>query len=211
VESDDYVPYDLEIIADHHFQPAIPLLRKRFAEASDDLIKAKLAVTLLRLGDSAHTDEYFNDLQKYAETAVDSDEPWPDALGTDGADTNITSPAFLGWVQKNHTTTEIAKENAFVNYPLRVGVLAECPDKRAAPLLIRALGSPNYILRAQASEGLLRLEGRGAAPAILAAAAATPALQRQPILRPLLQFGDASIRSQAQSLEPSGPSAKPQR
>lgn len=208
VQSNDYAPYDLQVIADHHFQAAIPLLRQRFSEAKDDELKGKLAVVLLELGDSAHKEDYFRYLQNSAKPAVDSDEPWPYAFGPDGSDTKVSSPAFLDWVRRNHTTTDASEKKAFFTDPMRVALLSGCPDVRAVPLLLRALHSPNYILRAQASEGLFRLEGKDAAPAILSAAAATPNLQRRLILRPLLQSANPSIRAQAQKLEPVEPASK---
>lgn len=137
---------------------AIPELKKQFAASQDEFTREAVAPALVNLGDKDPI--YWDYLVREAIVAVDSDEPFPSGFGADGKVAPGLSPQFTAWAQTHNLTTEAAADLAMHNLPGKVLPLAETGDRRAIPLLRRALSSPHFLIQEMGAEGLTDLQDK---------------------------------------------------
>jgi hypothetical protein len=175
-------------LADAGVVQAIPLLENKFARMSDELTEAKIlsgsvevhdfdkanvASALVTLGDTK--DVYFQFLAKQTTLAIDSD--MPEYLNYDAQGKNIPGPSrqFTDWAELHNHSGPAFEAEAIVELPAAVALLGRTGDRRAIPLLRRALLSPNYGIQAQGARGLAKLQDTDSIPLIVEACRRAPA------------------------------------
>jgi hypothetical protein len=182
-------PYDLEVIGQANSVEAIPDLEKLFARTSDGdpMMKDKIAEVLIRLG--SKNDAYWNYLASNAMAVVTSDAPGPFVFDSQG-NTTGQSPAFAAWAKTHNTSVEVAFGNAEYVWPSRIMAIGATGDKRAIPILQRALSSPNLIIQLMAARGLAEFQDRGSVPLISDAVKKAPKRAGAAIAESLAYFDD---------------------
>lgn len=163
----------VNLFADEGVQEAIPGLEHQFAAGGmSDFDKAHIAEALVKLKDG--NDRYWNYLEKTVNDLLD--HPYPNPMGIDPKSNqwNGVSSEFSAWAQANHADPEQAFDDAVYIHPSYIALLGFSGDKRALPLLRRALLSPNYLIEARASQALARLQDEESVPKILEAADKAP-------------------------------------
>jgi hypothetical protein len=186
-------PYGLNFLGESKAREAIPALEEQFALAADEIDKAQIAQVLVQL--KAPRDTYWNYLVKLITPILDSHAPDPFASDAEGKELPGVSSAFEAWVDANRLDPPTALQNATIVYPGYVTLLGETEDPRAVSLLRRALASPNYLIAAQASEGLALLKDEGAIPLIADAARKAPASAARSIAEPLVYFANPDAQA----------------
>ena len=186
-------PYGLNFLGESKAREAIPALEEQFVLAADEIDKAQIAQVLVQL--KAPRDTYWNYLVKLITPILDSHAPDPFASDVEGKELPGVSPAFEAWVDANRLDPPTALQNATIIYPGYVTLLGETEDPRAVSLLRRALASPNYLIAAQASEGLALLKDEGAIPLIADAARKAPASAARSIAEPLVYFANPDAQA----------------
>jgi hypothetical protein len=186
-------PYGLNFLGESKAREAIPALEEQFALAADEIYKAQIAQVLVQL--KAPRDTYWNYLVKLITPILDSLAPDPFASDAEGKELPGVSSAFEAWVDANRLDPPTALQNAMIVYPGYVTLLGETEDPRAVSLLRRALASPNYLIAAQASEGLALLKDEGAIPLIADAARKAPASAARSIAEPLVYFANPDAQA----------------
>jgi hypothetical protein len=186
-------PYGLNFLGESKAREAIPGLEEQFALAGDEIDRAQIAQVLVQL--KAPRDTYWNYLVKLITPILDSHAPDPFASDAEGKELPGVSPAFEAWVDANRLDPPTALQNATIVYPGYVTLLGETEDPRAVSMLCRALTSPNYLIAAQASEGLALLKDEGAIPLIADAARKAPASAARSIAEPLVYFANPDAQA----------------
>jgi hypothetical protein len=133
--------YEVEVAAHTGRVDAIPILKEKFVRSQDTPYKAKVAEALVKLGD--RDDTYWNFLVGLVTLAVESDAPAVVNFDVQGKSTGL-SPKFVAWAVAHKLSPNEAAENAEYFIPGEVAMLGLTGDRRAIPLLRRALESPNY-------------------------------------------------------------------
>lgn len=185
-------PYGLEFLAESKAVEAIPALEERFGLVSDDLDKGKIAQVLIRLKDPKPV--YWAYLEKLVRSALDSDPPDPFDVDAQGRETGI-SPRIEEWARATRQAPPAALENATAVYPTYVVLLGGTEDRRAIPLLNRALLSRDHLIQAEAAEGLALFGDKASIPLILEACRKAPARAAGLIAASLVYFDDAEARA----------------
>src|SRR5262249_53915586 len=110
------------------------------------------------------------------------------------------TPEFSRYCAEHQLNAEVAAREAMYSDPADFLFLGRSGDKRAVPVLERALKARNYMIVAQAALGLGRLGDKNAIPSILDAARAAPAEVSALIARGLLFFDDPKVLAEAERL-----------
>jgi hypothetical protein len=166
---------------------ALAELERRFAQGADTLQKQQIAVVLVRR--LQQDQPYYDFLAGRAREAVESDMPFPMAVGPQGHFLpQQFAPAFLRWANEKGIRPDQAAAYALTVAPLDVLMLALTDDARARELLLRGLESHNYMVVYRAAWGLARLRDRSAIGPIVAAAEDAPADGGELIARALVLF-----------------------
>lgn len=184
-------PYGLEFLAESKSVEAIPALEERFGLVSDDLDKGKIAQVLIRLKDPKPV--YWAYLEKLVRSALDSDPPDPFDVDAQGRETGI-SPRIEEWARATRQAPPAALENATAVYPAYVVLLGGTEDRRAIPLLNRALLSRDHLIQAEAAEGLALFGDKASIPLILEACRKAPA-RAAGLIAALVYFDDAAAQA----------------
>jgi hypothetical protein len=156
------------------------------------LDKGKIAQVLIRLKDPKPV--YWAYLEKLVRSALDSDPPDPFDVDAQGRETGI-SPRIEEWARATRQAPPAALENATAVYPAYVVLLGGTEDRRAIPLLNRALLSRDHPIQAEAAEGLALFGDKASIPLILEACRKAPARAAGLIAASLVYFDDAAARA----------------
>jgi hypothetical protein len=200
VKSGKYDLVSVERIAEAKAVEAIPILEEQFMRRQDPLDKAKIAEALVKLGDK--DDTYWNYLVQVVTPAVESNAP--DFMTYD-AEGNLgpgPSPAFLAWAKTHNVSPESAGEEQVYWLPGKVALLGGTGDRRAIPLLRRALLSPNHMIEVMAALGLAELQDEGSIPHIIAACQRAPAEAASAIAEGLVYFDDQPAQAAVDTYVP---------
>jgi len=184
--------YEVEVAAHTGRVDAIPILKEKFVRSQDTFYKAKIAQALVKLGDTDPT--YWNFLVGVATLAVESDAPDVMNFDAQGNSTGI-SPKFIAWAVAHKLSPNEAVENAKYFLPGEVAMLSLTGDRRAIPLLRRALQSSNSFIKADAANGLAQLGDDSSIPLIISACKDSPAEPASVIAEALVYFDDPRAQS----------------
>jgi hypothetical protein len=191
---------DIAQLAQAGVVDAIPELKKQFAASQDEITREAVARALVKLGDKDPI--YWDYLAREATVAVDSDEPFPSGFGADGKMAPGLSPQFTAWAKTHNLTTEAAADLATHDLPSKVMFLAWTGDRRAIPLLRRALSSPNFLIQEVGAEGLTDLQDKASIPFIIAACRNAPAEVASGLAEFLAEFDDTVAQRAAKEFPP---------
>jgi HEAT repeat protein len=180
--------FDVKFFAQVPPEQAIPVLEAQFEPTKDASLKASIASVLVRLGDK--DDTYWNFVVKKATEAVESDEPTPvpDPQGQTG--TNQMNPTFVAWAKAHDLSIGEAFEHVMYDTPGFVGWLGSTGDRRAIPLLQRALSSQNFMIQVSGAEGLAEIQDKDSVRLIIQACQRNPNIARAMSMFSLIYFDD---------------------
>ncbi len=179
-------PVFLEKVAAAREVQAVPILAEQFARTGDDVTKAHIASSLVRLGDN--DSRYWDFLVEQARLAIESDAPSVTKWDAQGRIQPGTSPEFVAWTKVHNIPANSAKEDAMVWFPQRVLFLGLTGDPRGIPLLRRGLLSSNYMVQTYAAMGLAKLEDDDSIPLIIEACNRAPSEVSSSIAESLVYF-----------------------
>jgi len=190
-DTDESMHY-VEAVAHAGRIDAIPILENKFVHTQDPVDKAKIAGVLVRLGDK--NDTYWDFLAGVVTVAVDSDAP--DVADSDAQGKSLPglSPKFIAWAKAHNIPPAEAASNATYVLPAEVMMLGDTRDRRAIPLLRRALHSPNYLIVSAAADGLAEIGDEASVPLIISACKDAPVDARGAIAESLVYFDDAQAQ-----------------
>ena len=207
VKSGDFGPIHVEIIAEAKAVEAIPILKEQFVRNQNERDKTKIAQALVKLGDK--DDTYWDFLVQLATPAVESDAPDFMSFDEQGKMVPGPSPAFLAWAQAHNISPEsVAKdglsavEEQVYGLPGKVTLLGATGDRRAIPLLRRALLSPNHLIEAAAADGLAEIQDKESISYIVAACQRAPAEVASAIAEALVYFDDPQAQGAVDTYVP---------
>jgi HEAT repeat protein len=186
VKSGDFAPIDVEIIARADAVEAIPVLKDQFARVRDPLLKAKIASTLVRLGDKG--DAYWDYLVKLATSVIEAPDFW--SYDSQGKLVPGPSPEFIVWVKAHKLSPAEMGEWPQYSIPGPVMLLGLTGDPRAVPLLRRGLLSPNHMVETFAAKGLAEIGDEGSVPFMIEACKRAPPDAATAIAMSLVYFDD---------------------
>lgn len=193
---------DVNRIADARAVEAIPDLKKQFAITKDEISKEAIASALVRFGVDQEG-VYWDYLVKGALDAIENDVPYPNGFDSKGRLMPEPSPEFTTWAKTYNLTTDAAEEAATRDLPSKVLYLAESRDRRAIPLLQRALSSPNFLIQASGAQGLAKLQDKPSIPLIIATCRRAPTDAAFTIAaNSLARFDDPEAKSAAKEFMP---------
>lgn len=196
VRSGTFSAFAVEQIARAHAVRAIPVLEEQFAIDKDAGSKAHIASALVRLGDN--DEAYWDYLREQATEAINSDLPPPTMYDPQGKlMRGQISPELSSWAKAHNVSPESAAESAWYRLPDQVMFLAETGDRRAIPLLRRALRSHNYLIVAMAAGGLAEIQDKDSIPFIIEACKRDHSDEVTPIAESLIYFDDPTAQSAA--------------
>lgn len=164
---------DINRIAREGAMQAIPGLKRQFELAQDELSKDSIASALVRLGDKDPI--WWEYVAQQATAAIESDAPSPMGFDLNGKTVPGPSSEFIAWAKVHNLTINAAEEIAVRELPGKVAFLAETRDRRAIPLLQRALSSPNVLIQTRAAQALEKFQDKGSIPLIVGACRRAPA------------------------------------
>jgi hypothetical protein len=146
----EFTPFWAQVLADANATDAVPNLKKMFAREKQPFFKAKLAQTLIKLGD--HDQKYWDYLTGLATTVLKSDAPNPVVR------TEEERQKFIAWAKANAQNPDEAGTEATYFWPGYISMLAMSGDIRAIPYLRQALLSTNPMIQAAGANGLAELQ-----------------------------------------------------
>jgi hypothetical protein len=162
------------------------ILETQFPTSEDPSLKARIASSLIRLGDKG--DSYWNYLAAQAMQEANDDAPFYFQFDKDGHLTEKPSPEFIQWATDHHLSVpEAAGMELSLGATILLGM---AKDSRAIPILRKELSSPNFIREAFAAKGLASLHDKDSVPLIIAACGRAPADIASMIAVPLVYFDD---------------------
>lgn len=169
----------------------VPLFQELFLKLTEKRPRQYLAFALLKVG---RKDEiYFEELAQYARAAIASTAPVSVGYDKEGnAITDHLNPAFLRWCEDNHLALQDRKESV-TPYGFDVLLLGQTKDRRAVPILRKALVVTNDGIVWSAVRGLAGMNDTDSIPLI------TSSLQRFPpniaagIASGLIEFDDPRV------------------
>lgn len=146
---------------------AIPILKEALPKVADRESRQQIARALIGLGDK--DDAGWPILEKYALETIESDMPMPLLLDDKGQIIRgKPNPAFLAWCKKNNVDPNAGFEQYVYKSQGDIELIAEVGDKRAIPLLMKALNSSNIYAASRAAMGLARRQHKDAIKPMLA-------------------------------------------
>jgi hypothetical protein len=193
VKSGEFGAVHVDLIARANAVDAIPVLKEQFNRVDDQLIKAKIAAALLRMGDKDNT--YWNFLLEFANPALQNDAP--DYIGYDqqGKAVPGPSPEFQAWAKAHNVSVESELDDSVRMASTGVIFLGWSRDLRAIPLLRKALLSPNHMIEIFAAMGLAEIGDKESIPLIIEACKRAPAEPAAAIAESLVYFDDITAQS----------------
>jgi len=196
-------PVTEQQVADARAGQLVPMLEARFAATQDADLKMRIACALVKLGDTA--DAYWNELEKQAAPAAESDAPDPRCLGERERCRASSSPEYAAWAKTHNVSPGSPEEIALLGLPGKLEILASTGDPRGVPLLRRALQSPNYEIESVAAEGLAEAHDKDSIPLIIEACRRAPASMVRLLAEYLKWFDDPLAKSAADAYLPKVP------
>ena len=200
LRSGAYSLANLETLARSTNSLPVPLLTAEYDKQSDELTKAKLASTLIRLGKG--DEAYWQFLGKSLDNALLDTPPSPFLFDHRGHTIPGTSAAFERWALDRHMSTQEAGERYFFDVPALVLFIAQTERQRAVPYLMRALSSSNPYVEINASLGLAQMKVNAAIPKIIAACDSAPLELQSTLAESLIYFDDPLADKAARRLIP---------
>jgi len=213
LKSGDFLANDVLYFANVPPAQAIPLLEAQFGPAKGPSLKAPIASVLVRLGDKDET--YWDYVVTRATEAIDSDEPSivpaspgpaspgpasPGPASPGPASPGLASPGqpgtpplnpdFLAWAKAHNLSTGEAFEHVMYTTPGFVIILGEIGDRRAIPLLRRALMSQNFSIQVAGAEGLAQIQDKNSVRLIIQACQRNPNIGLAMAMFSLIYFDD---------------------
>jgi len=136
---------------------ATPILKEVFASSEDV--------------DLGNKDNVYPDyLLAQAKVAAESDIPFP--FKSDGKE---MSPELTAWAAAHHVSVETAVEEAYSGFPGRLAMVDDLNDRRAIPVLRRALLAPDVMIQVAGAAGLAVAGDKDSIPLIVDACSKAPA------------------------------------
>jgi HEAT repeat protein len=163
---------------------AIPVLEEQFARVGETFDKARIAEVLVKLGDK--NDAYWDYLVQLAMPALTSDAPNPWRYDAEGEAVPGPSSEFLAWAKAHR----LSPDPALIELIGGVAFLGSTGDRRAIPILRRALLSPIYMNEIAAAKGLAEIQDKDSISDIIAACQKAPAEPARAIAQSLAYFDD---------------------
>jgi HEAT repeat protein len=185
LQNKNYSPVDLEILARYKAKDALPALRSEFAASHDPDTTEKIANALVRIGD--HDPQYWDFLTARATAVLARDTPNPYGF-SDGKAVSDPPQEFSRWAADHNIQLAAALERATFSDPGTIANLAMTGDRRALPLLRRALQSRNYFVVAAAALGLAELQDKDSIPLIVDSCRQAPKETAELIAQSLVYF-----------------------
>ena len=195
VESGHFAPVHVEMLARSGDRSAIPVMETQFANATDPLMKDKLASALVRLGDT--NPSYWTYVLQAAQDAVDSNLPAGLDPGHAGPTSSEATTALTQWANSQHLSVTIAAENIFYLYPAKVLYLAQTDDPRGIPVLRKALLSNDFAIQINGAKGLAALHDENSVPALIAACNKASVDVAKELAESLVFFNDKAAAAEA--------------
>lgn len=192
LKNGDFQLADLEVIALFKDSAMTSLLEARFAEASDPLIKGKIANVLVRLHDPDEI--YWMYLEKRAQDVLSSDPPNPFEFDANGKAVEKPSAGVAEWANSHKLQPGEAFEDLIFRQPTVIFFVATANDSRGLQLLRKALSARNFWIKIAAAEGLAELQDRDSIPMIIDACSRSPREEAQVLARALVYFDDANAQ-----------------
>src|SRR3984885_12704688 len=159
-----YGPATQEQIAEAEAGQLVPILEARFVTSQDADVKARVARSLMDLGDKSNA--YWDFLVQQAKLAIESDAPSPRCFSS----ANCVSGhprEYLAWARAHNVTEGSQEETAL--YWLEGKLYFVSGDPRGIPLLREALKSPYREIVSAGAEGLARAQDWDSIPLIVEA------------------------------------------
>jgi HEAT repeat protein len=145
-----YGPATQEQIAEAQAGQLVPILEARFVTSQDAEVKARVARSLMDLGDKGNA--YWDFLVQQAKLAIENDAPSTRCYSS----TNCTGhSAYVAWARV-HNAPEDAQAEMALNWLLEERVHLVFGDPRGISLLREALQSPNINVVWAGADGLTR-------------------------------------------------------
>jgi len=190
-----FLPRDINQLLQYGDKAA---LVKRLKEAFDDKsldedAKGRVAAALVKAGEE---DGYWDYLTKPIDEALQNGMPYPfDLVSTKNAG-QVTS-SFKDWASAHNLTVDDAVFQASTEIPRRILFAGLSGDKRAIPLLHRALQSDSYGMQTSAAMAVANLHDESAIPLIIRAASQTSGADSVIFAVALLTFPDSRLADAA--------------
>jgi len=158
-----YGPTTPQQVAEAEAGQLVPILEERFVHGQDADIKARVAKSLLDLGDK--NEAYWDFLVQQAKLAIESDAPSTRCYSS----TNCTGhSAYVAWARA-HNASEDSQAEMELNWQLEREVQGIFDDPRGIPLLREALKSANNNVVWSGADGLSRAHDKDSIPLIVEA------------------------------------------
>jgi HEAT repeat protein len=191
-----YGPATQEQIAEAQAGQLVRILEARFVTSEDADVKARVARSLMDLGDKGNA--YWDFLVQQAKLAIESDAPSTRCYSS----TNCTGhSAYVAWARV-HNAPEDSQAEMALNWLLEERVQLVFGDPRGISLLREALKSPNIDVVSTGADGLTRAHDKDSIPLIVEACKRFHGEELALISHTLRQFmGDPDARAAAQAGE----------
>ena len=177
---------------------AIPTLEDLFSRIQDLQTRDWIASTLVKIGDK--NDTYWHFVTEQARESIESGAPDFQIYDSEGAASGKPAPEFVAWAKAHNLTEESAEYESV--FP--IGILGATGDRRAIPLLRRALLVPNHMAESVAASALAMLKDKDSMPLIVEACKRAPSNAKSAIALSLLAFRDPEAQSAAEPFLPEG-------
>jgi len=186
--------YYIELAA--HVEPgrAIPVLEAYFARSHESDLRNEIASVLVSLGDE--DPQFWNLILSQAQSALSEDAPDPFGMeGVSGHTSPCTSEAFLNWAKNRNLTHDEACKEAMQGVPEKFRPLADAGDRRAIPVLQKALNAQNSLIQVMAAHGLVLTGDRDAITLVIEAIERAPQNQARHLADSLIEADDPRAES----------------
>jgi len=192
LESGDFAPFDVEIIAESNAVQAIPLLETQFERSKDPIIKEKIANALVRLG--KRNGPYWDFMVDRANQVLKDGPPTPFKYDASGKALAEPPQNFIEWAKRHRMSLQQALDDATIEAPAAIINLGSSDDERAVPILREALASENDFVKVEAANGLAALHDTASVPDIVEACANAPEQVAASLARSLVYFDDPAAQ-----------------
>jgi HEAT repeats len=193
VKSGEFDVVHVDLIARANATEAIPILKEQFNHIDDQTLKAKIAAALVRMGEKNNT--YWDFLVEFAKPALKSDLPDYNGYDQDGKAVPGPSPEFQAWTRSHRDSGVAEVEDSVRASSSGILFLGWSRDKRAIPLLRRALSSPNHMIEIFAAMGLVEIGDKESIPYIIEACKRAPAEPAASMAESLVYFEDNAAQT----------------
>jgi len=179
-----------------HVDPrrAIPALEAYFARSHESDLRNEIASVLVSLGDE--DPQYWNLILRQAESALSEDSPDPFG-GEEGGGpvSTCSSEALLNWAKNRNLTSDEACKEATRGIAEKFLPLADSGDRRAVPVLQKALKARNSLMQVMGSRGLVLIGHRDAITLVIEAIERAPQHQARVLADGLIESDDPRAES----------------